>query len=114
MFSTSGSIAPSGRHALASDILFLCYAISGVALATGTGTAMDSTAFHELIAQVRGTAADPAATKQKGAAFKTELAQQKHGAQLDSALQRAIRPIPKRASGWLPATDRSAHFAGLR
>jgi hypothetical protein len=67
---------------------------------------MDSTAFHELIAQVRGTAAALAEAEQKVAAFKAELAQQEHGAQLDSALQRAIRPISKRVnSGWLLATD---------
>jgi hypothetical protein len=65
---------------------------------------MDSTAFHELIAHMRGTTAELAAAEQKVAAFKAELAQQEHGAQLDSALQRAIRPIPKRTSGWLPAT----------
>jgi hypothetical protein len=66
---------------------------------------MDSTAFHELIAQVRGTAAELAEAEQKVAAFKAELAQQEHGAQLDSALQKAIRPIPKLVkSGWLPAT----------
>ena len=64
---------------------------------------MDSTAFHELIAQVRGTAAALAEAEQKVAAFKAELAQQEHGAQLDSARQKAIRPIPKRNSGWLPA-----------
>jgi hypothetical protein len=70
------------------------------------GTAMDSAAYHELIAQVRGTAAALAEAEQKVAAFKAELAQQEHGAQLDSALQRAIRAIPKRVnSGWLPATD---------
>jgi hypothetical protein len=66
---------------------------------------MDSTAFHELIAQVRGTAAELAEAEQKVAAFKAELAQQEHGAQLDSALQKAIRPIPKHVkSGWLPST----------
>ncbi len=37
------------------------------------GTAMDSTAFHELIAQVRGTAAELAQVEQKVAAFKAEL-----------------------------------------
>ena len=69
----------------------------------GMGTAMDSTAFHALIAQIRGTAAELAEAEQKVAAFKAELAQQEHGAQLDSALQREIRPISKRAqSGWLP------------
>jgi hypothetical protein len=65
---------------------------------------MDSTAFHELIAHVRGTAAELAAAEQKVAAFKAELAQQAHGEQLDSARQRAVRPIPRRQSGWLPAT----------
>ena len=70
------------------------------------GISMDSTAFHELIAQVRGTAAALAEAEQKVAAFKAELAQQEHGAQLDasSALLRAVKPIPKRvSSGWLPA-----------
>jgi hypothetical protein len=73
---------------------------------------MDSTAFHELIAQVRGTAAELALAEQKVAAFKAELAQQEHGAQLDEARQRAIRPIPKRQSGWLPATDRHVQREG--
>jgi len=66
---------------------------------------MDSTAFHELIAQVRGTAAALAEAEQKVAAFKAELAQQDHGAQLDasSALQ-VQTPIAKRdSSGWVPA-----------
>jgi hypothetical protein len=66
---------------------------------------MDSTAFHELIAHVRGTAAELALAEQKVAAFKAELAQQERGAQLDSARQRAIRPIPRRQSGWPLATD---------
>lgn len=66
---------------------------------------MDSTAFHELIAHVRGTAAELAAAEQKVAAFKAELAQQEQGDQLDAALQRAIGPIPNRSSGWLPAAD---------
>jgi hypothetical protein len=65
------------------------------------GTAMDSIAFHELIAQVRGAAAELAKAEQKVAAFKAELAQREH-----TAPQRAIRPIPKHVnSGWLPATD---------
>jgi hypothetical protein len=67
------------------------------------GNGMDSTAFHELIAQVRGTADELAKAEQKVAAFKAELTQQEHGAQLDSALQRTIQSIPKRSSGWLPA-----------
>jgi len=37
------------------------------------GTAMDSTAFHELIAQARGSAAALAEAEQKVAAFKAEL-----------------------------------------
>ena len=69
---------------------------------------MDSTAFHELIAHVRGTKAELAVAEQKVAAFKAELAQQEHGAQLDSARQKAIRPIPKRNSGWLPANRHAA------
>jgi hypothetical protein len=73
----------------------------------GMGTGMDSTAFHELIAQVRGTATALAEAEQKVAAVKTELSQQqKHGAQIDasSSLLRAAKPIPKRvSSGWLPA-----------
>ena len=73
------------------------------------GIAMDSTAFHELIAQARGTATALAEAEQKVAAFKAELAQQEHGAQLDAsaALLRAVKPIPKRVnSGWLPAMDK--------
>ena len=70
------------------------------------GIAMDSTAFDELIAQVRGTAAALAEAEQKVAAFKAELAQQEHGAQLDarSVLLSAVKPIPKRvSSGWMPS-----------
>jgi hypothetical protein len=70
------------------------------------GIAMDSGAFHELIAQVRGTAAALAEAEQKVAAFKAELAQHEHGAQLGarSVLLSAVKPIPKRiSSGWLPS-----------
>jgi len=77
-------------------------------VATGMGTAMDNTAFHELIEQVRGAAAELAQAEQKVAVFRAELAQQEHGAPLDasSALLRSIEPMPKRVnSGWLPATD---------
>ena len=42
----------------------------------GMGTAMDSAAFHELIAQVHGMAAEFAEAEQKVAAFKAELAEQ--------------------------------------
>jgi hypothetical protein len=73
---------------------------------------MDSAAFHELIAHVRGTAAELAVAEQKVAAFKAELAQHAHGAQLDSARQRAIQPIPRRQSGWLPATDTQVQREG--
>ena len=70
------------------------------------GTAMDSTAFDELIAQIRGTATALAEAEQKVAAVKTELSQQKHAAQFDasSALLKAAKPSPKRGPcGWLPA-----------
>jgi hypothetical protein len=86
----------------------------------GMGTEMDSTAFDELIAQVRGTATALAEAKQKVAAFEAELAQQEHGAQLDasSALLWAVKPIPKRvSSGWLPVTDKPSttlHAAASR
>jgi hypothetical protein len=67
---------------------------------------MDSTAFEELIAQVRGTATALAEAEQKVAAVKADLSQQKHGAQIDtnSAFLMAVKPTPKRVnSGWLPA-----------
>ena len=63
---------------------------------------MDSTAFHELIAQVRGTRTALAHTEQKVTAVKAELAQQEHGAKLD-ATSKTIKPLPKRLSGWQPA-----------
>jgi len=63
---------------------------------------MDSTAFHELIAQVRGTRTALAQAEQKVTAVKAELAQQEHGAKLDATL-RTIKPLPKRLSGWQPA-----------
>ena len=67
---------------------------------------MDSTAFDELIAQIRGTATALAEAEQKVAAVKAELSQQKHRTPLNasSAMLRAAKPIPKRvSSGWLPA-----------
>jgi hypothetical protein len=79
------------------------------------GTSMDSTSFHELIAKVRGAAAQLAEAEQKVAAFKAELAQQEHGNRLNagSALLRAMKPIPKRVnSGWLPATDKPSATRG--
>jgi hypothetical protein len=64
---------------------------------------MDSAAFHELMAQIRGTAASLAEAEQKVAAFKVELAQQAH-IHDNAALRRAVMPIPKRInSGWQPA-----------
>ena len=45
---------------------------------------MDSTALHELIAQVRGTAAALAEAEQRVASFTAELAQQDRGAQIDA------------------------------
>jgi hypothetical protein len=66
---------------------------------------MDSAAFHELIAQIRGTAASLAEAEQKVAAFKAELARQAN-IHDNSALRRAVMPIPKRVnSGWQPAMD---------
>jgi hypothetical protein len=66
---------------------------------------MDSTAFHELIAQVRGSAAALTEAEQRVAAFKAELAQQDRGAQLHVSSAQPIRtPIAKRGnSGWVPA-----------
>ena len=61
------------------------------------GTAMDSAAFHELIALARDTAAELAATENKVSAFKDELAHQDHQAQLNasSAVSRLITITPK-------------------
>ena len=64
---------------------------------------MDSTAFQELIALARDTAAELAATEKKVSAFKDELAHQDHQAQLyaSSAVSRLITITPK-PSGWIP------------
>ena len=64
---------------------------------------MDSTTFQELIALARNTAAELAATEKKVSAFKDELAQQDHQAQLNasSAVSRSITITPK-SSGWIP------------
>jgi phage shock protein A len=62
---------------------------------------MDSTAFHELIAQVRGTRTALAEAEQKVTAVKAELAPQEHVAKLN-ATSRTIKPLPKRVSGWQP------------
>jgi len=66
---------------------------------------MDSTALHELIAQVRGTTAALAEAEQRVASFTAELAQQDRLDQPDAKPARQIRtPIAKRgSSGWEPA-----------
>ena len=66
---------------------------------------MDSTALHELIAQVRGTTAALAEAGQKVASFTSELAQQAPLAQPDAKLAEPSRtPIAKRGtSEWVPA-----------
>jgi hypothetical protein len=63
---------------------------------------MDSTAVQELIAQVRGTVAELAATEQRVASFTVELAQ---GAEQDAKpAQQNWTPIARRgSSGWVPA-----------
>jgi hypothetical protein len=69
------------------------------------GTAMDSTALHALIAEVRGTAAALAEAEQRVASFTSELAQQARLAQPDAKPAEPSRtPIAKRGtSGWVPA-----------
>ena len=76
-----------------------------VAWRLGWGTAMDSTALHALVAEVRGTAAALAEAEQRVASFTAELAQQDRLAQPDAKPAQQIRkPIPKRgSSGWVPA-----------
>ena len=87
---------------LASGILFPCYVFRGSpTLATGWGTAMDSTALHALIAEVRGTAAALAEAEQRVASATAELAQQGPNAQ---TAQQPRAPIAKRGnSGWVAA-----------
>jgi methyl-accepting chemotaxis protein len=61
---------------------------------------MDSTALQELIAQVRGTVTELAATEQRVASFTVELAR---GAEQDAKPANRT-PIAKRgSSGWVPA-----------
>ncbi len=64
---------------------------------------MDSAALQELIARVRGTAAELAETEQRVAAFTAELAQQDRIAQQDvKPAQQNRTPIAKRgAAGWV-------------
>ena len=66
---------------------------------------MDSTALHELIAQVRSTAAELAATEQRVVSFTAELAQLDPGAQPEAKpVQQPRTPVAKRgSSGWIPA-----------
>ena len=67
---------------------------------------MDSTAFQELIALARGTAAELAAAEKKVSAFKDELAQQDHRAQPNASptITHPITITPKSInSGWIPA-----------
>jgi hypothetical protein len=65
---------------------------------------MDSTALHELIAQVRGTTAALAEAEQKVASFASELAQQAPLAKPDKPAEPSRTPIAKRGtSGWVPA-----------
>ena len=72
----------------------------GAAWAAGWGTAMDSAALHELIAQVRGTTAALAEAEQRVASFTSELAQQPPLAQPAQPIR---TPIAKRGnSGWVP------------
>jgi hypothetical protein len=66
---------------------------------------VDSTALHELIAQVRGTTAALAEAEEKVASFTSELAQQARLAQSDAKpAEPSGTSIGKRGtSGWLPA-----------
>jgi hypothetical protein len=63
---------------------------------------MDSTALHELIAQVRSTVAELAVTEQRIASSTAELADR--GSQSDTKPEQARTPIAKRgSSGWVAA-----------
>jgi hypothetical protein len=97
---------PGVQDVLTSGILFFCYSILGSPLGRpGWGTAMDSTALHELIAQIRGTTAALAEAEQRVASFTAELVQQAPLAQPDAKPAQPIRtPIGKRGtSGWVAA-----------
>jgi mRNA-degrading endonuclease toxin of MazEF toxin-antitoxin module len=69
---------------------------------------MDIDAFNALIAMARETAVSLTQAEQRVAAFKVELAEQAKDAEQNAgaAPVRAIRSIPKRASGWLPAMEK--------
>ena len=66
---------------------------------------MDSSALQELIAQVRGTVAELAATEQRIASSTAELGQLVRGAEQDAKpAQQNRTPIAKHgSSGWVPA-----------
>jgi hypothetical protein len=66
---------------------------------------MDSNALHELIAEVRATAAALAEAEQRVASVTAELAQQDRAAQPDAKPAQHIQgPIAKRGnSGWVAA-----------
>ena len=66
---------------------------------------MDSTALHELIAEVRATTAALAEAEQRVASFTAELAQQDRGVQspANSAQQIRTRISKGGGSGWVPA-----------
>jgi hypothetical protein len=66
---------------------------------------MDDTVLHELIAQVRSTVAELAATEQRIASSTAELAQLDRGAEQDAKhAQQNRAPIAKNgSSGWVPA-----------
>ena len=97
-----GKSSGPATNALTSVILFSCYVVRGRRLwRLGGGTAMDSTALHALIAEVRGTAAALAEAEQKVASATAELAQQNPGAQ---PAQQTRAPIARRGnSGWVAA-----------
>jgi hypothetical protein len=65
---------------------------------------MDSTALHELIAQVRGTTAALAEAEQRVASFTAEIAQQDRRDQPEAKPAQPIGPAAKRrSSGWVAA-----------
>jgi hypothetical protein len=89
---------------------------------------MDSTAFHELIAQVRGAAATLAEAEKKVAAFKAEPAQQENATSLrpesgirlydslnsrerHAGLPGSSRPIPRQRDRRPVTAPNSARFS---
>jgi hypothetical protein len=65
---------------------------------------MDSSALHELIAQVRGTAAALAEAEQRVASFTAELARQDREVQSNANFAQRIRTHISKSgsSGWVP------------